>query len=407
MRRWFYPLCPQWILWLLGGFIFAAVCSAQTELAQIPSTHGDWLTFSFYPGRKVYELRPFNIPRYKILANDAGQLKIFIRGIFLQDDEPRESRINMGPVTRLQVRPQPGGMLLIADWEQPPIVEHTRRSIRFMFDEARPSTLIGPTSNVADSSMEEASVLRPGDQLVIFVFWETGSMRRDEVTVESDKTIQYRELGKMTVAGLPLGLLRQHLEQRLQPYLRRFSVAIHHRRHPVPYITVVGELRRIAAAGEYKWHPKLKLIQLLRRLGGWGSQADLNRIALYRIVESDYERHIVNLETLLAQDLDLNLSAGDVVYLPAKQQSSEATEVAVFGMVNSPGLQPFRSGQSLADVIRTAGGSTIPDHTGLRVSVLRQDGQRLSFTYSQSLQDETLTLKEGDVVYVHTYVPRK
>ena len=131
---------------------------------------------------------------------------------------------------------------------------------------------------------------------------------------------------------------------------------------PVPVVRVAGQVR---AEGEYPLEPGMRISDLLRAGGGlseaaYATDAELTR---YAIVNGEYretELLNVNMAALLRGDTAADLVLTPYDYLSIKEVSRwrGSESVTLRGEVVFPGKYPIRRGETLASVMRRAGGLT-------------------------------------------------
>ena len=402
MKRWTQQLILLLGVWVCCLTLGVALSHARVPVGDFISTQGQRLTLVFYPDSNVYELTPFSRPRYDILSNAQGEAQLLIRGFYTQMEEPQTLAVNVGPIEEIGLMSDSRGTRLQAKSTCMLVIEHTRESIRFLT-----GSPIAQRESVSPSYVPDTVVTRPtvgewlpGSHLSVYVFWETGSLRRDEVVVDGDGAISYQELGRFAIKASSLVQLQLQLQQGLSLYLRHFDVGVHSRQISGSIITVLGALQRPEAQGEYAWTSGIRAADLLDSLGGVHAEAE-QRVALYRMVDGEYERQWVDLGAFpnLAGE---GLRPSDILYVPKRRQRSE---IAVFGLVKRPGAQIVSEGTTFSKALETAGGTTATISNALSVSILRQDGESLEVAYNQLKGQRDLPLKHGDVVYLHTRVP--
>jgi len=122
-------------------------------------------------------------------------------------------------------------------------------------------------------------------------------------------------------------------------------------------VTLWGEIRR---PGKYDLPDQMTLADLLQVAGGFPSEANRDRVTVFRRAETDaLGRRTEGRYPLVPIDENrfghLFLVPGDSVYVPRL-----VGYVSVSGLVTHPGMVPYSGGRTVDDYIRMAGGFTDP-----------------------------------------------
>ncbi|MFQ5690470.1 MAG: SLBB domain-containing protein, partial [Gemmatimonadota bacterium] len=195
--------------------------------------------------------------------------------------------------------------------------------------------------------------LGPGDQVVLVL---TGGVEQAyQLTVTREGWVVIPDVGRVFVNGLTLEDLREALFNRLsQAYsgIRRgpgattfFDVSLGKLR--TNQVFVIGEVEAPAA---YNVSSLATALTALYWAGGPGVNGSFRDILVTRAGET----HRIDLyDYLLRGDAsqDLRLNQGDIVFVPPVRR-----RVAIDGAVMRPGLYELKADESLADLIRFAGG---------------------------------------------------
>lgn len=199
-------------------------------------------------------------------------------------------------------------------------------------------------------------VLGPGDQLVLVLTGEVELAQTLDVTREG--LVVVPRVGQMHVANLTLGQFETMLGQRLSAVLgpvgRSADAPIHYSvtvsRLRVNQVFVVGD---VAAPGSYQVSSAGTALTALYAAGGPTDDGSLRRVEVRRggAVVGTLDLY----DYLLRGDAsrDVRLRSGDVVFVPV-----HGPHVRVEGEVVRPAVYELRSGETVADVLRAAGGFT-------------------------------------------------
>jgi len=195
--------------------------------------------------------------------------------------------------------------------------------------------------------------LGPGDNLVLILTGEVEVAYSLQVTREG--FILIPEVGQVHVANLTLDQLRDVLYPRLGRVYSgvrrvnpttRFDVTVANVRANQVY--VVGE---VAQPGAYQISSLGTVLTALYAGGGVTERANMRRIEVQRLGKTVATLDLY--DYLLQGDTrsDIRLETGDVVFVPV-----HGTRVQVRGAVIRPAIYELKAGETLADLIESAGG---------------------------------------------------
>lgn len=117
---------------------------------------------------------------------------------------------------------------------------------------------------------------------------------------------------------------------------------------------------QVRAPGLYEWEPGTTLTDLIRRADGLGESAYISRAHIYREVQQDGRRRLI--QASLVTDStgrfidDLPLMDGDSVVVYSREDLRNAATVSIDGYVKHPDSYPLPEGMTLKDLILAAGG---------------------------------------------------
>jgi len=207
--------------------------------------------------------------------------------------------------------------------------------------------------------------LGPGDAVVLILTGEVELAYTLQVTREGFVLIP--QVGQVFVSNLTLDQLRGVLRARLgrvysglRDGTTHFDISVANVRANQVY--VVGEVNQ---PGAYQISALGTALTALYAAGGVTEQANMRRIEIQRLGKTAATLDLYGY--LLRGDTrsDIRLETGDVVFVPV-----HGTRVRVTGAVTRPAIYELNAGESLADLIRAAGGFR-PDAALQRVSVYR------------------------------------
>ncbi|MHC4458776.1 MAG: FG-GAP-like repeat-containing protein [Planctomycetota bacterium] len=286
----------------------------------------------------------------------------------------------------------------------------------------RQKPFVVPTGEAAVEASEENNVyttvsgfpeykLGPGDVIELTV-WQGTTANKEEVLVRPEGKISFGFVEDLYVSGLTPtqldGLLTEHFKEfvkqpRLDVVVKEFNSK---------FVTLTGAIGRgtqaggvTAGAGEYALKGKVSLLEMVSKIGGPTSDANLREVHVRR---KDGQSIALDLNRAIFQadpSQDIILEAGDLIFIPTL--SAEANRVYVFGEVKEPGLYTFTGNEiRVFDAISKAGGPTIfaTEESSKIVrgdvthpEIISVDIKRL---VEQGDQTQNVILASGDLVYV-------
>ncbi|MGE8398384.1 MAG: polysaccharide biosynthesis/export family protein [Burkholderiales bacterium] len=222
--------------------------------------------------------------------------------------------------------------------------------------------------------------------------------------VQSDGSLFYPYIGKITAAGKTPGELREELTTKLARYIESPQVDVTLLTYASQRVWVTGASRQPATVALTV--VPLTLGDAISQAGLDPTQADLSGVRLTR----DGTTYTIDLDRLGRSgggDTNVFLAAGDHIYVPYLDRK----EVFVVGEVNQPGALSFKTGDiSLSQALGRARGLLQTTSNGNAVYVIRGSND-LQNTPSQVFHLEArspaafavasqFSLQPGDVVFV-------
>ncbi|MCC7003749.1 MAG: SLBB domain-containing protein [Gemmatimonadaceae bacterium] len=258
-----------------------------------------------------------------------------------------------------------------------------------------------------DGPVDASYRLGPGDQLVLIITGDVELAHTLDVTREGFIVIP--QVGQIGVANLTLGELEDLLYVRLgRAYsgirrgagaTTRFSVSVSRLRSN--QVFVAGD---VVAPGSYRVTSAGTALTALYAAGGPTMQGSLRAVEVRRggTLVSTLDVY----DYLLRGDgaKDVRLRQGDVVFVPVHGRRAR-----IYGAVTRPAIYEVKAGESLADLVRAAGGLTA---TATRRRVVierilpaadREMGRERAVIEVPLAADGTvpaLAMEDGDVVHV-------
>jgi polysaccharide export outer membrane protein len=230
--------------------------------------------------------------------------------------------------------------------------------------------------------------LNPGDELVIGV---TGSVEASlRLVIDSEGRIFIPKIGSINVAGMRYGDLAEALSRRFSEQYKQatLSVSIGHLHGLTVYVTGFA-----VSPGAYTVSSLSTMVDAVLAAGGPTAGGSFRTIELRRNGQLVSDLDLYDLLLKGDNTHDAVLQNGDVLNI-----APAGPELAVTGSVNAEAIYEAKPGETLADVIRFAGGlNSLADDSRLIVARLGDldlaGSQKLTFA-----QARTFPAERGDIV---------
>ena len=237
-------------------------------------------------------------------------------------------------------------------------------------------------------------IIKPGDEIALTVW---GSVDADlRLTVDRSGLISVPRIGAITVAGLPYSELANAITRRAGQVFKSFQLT-----------ATIGQVRsiRVYVSG-YAKHPGsitvsglASVLNALMRAGGPSAAGSFRDIRLSRGGRQIATFDLYDLLLKGTRDADQLVQPDDVIFI-----GPVGAQAALIGSVNQQAVFELKPGETLADMIRMAGGFTaVADRT--RVTIERLADRNLGRVSELLLPaQENARLGTGDVVRAYSGV---
>lgn len=218
---------------------------------------------------------------------------------------------------------------------------------------------------VTDAPVPADYVVGAGDQLTILLY---GSQNKTlKLVVGRDGSVNFPELGPISVAGQTFNAVRSNLEARVSRQMIGVRASVTMGDIRSIRVFVLGEANR---PGSYSISGLGSVTTALFASGGVKPIGSLRDIQLKR--QGAVVRRIDLYDLLLRGDTsnDAKLLPGDVIFVPPV-----GSTVVVDGEVKRPAIYEIKGETSVAEVVQLAGGLT-PEADNTRVAMVRINEQR-------------------------------
>lgn len=206
-------------------------------------------------------------------------------------------------------------------------------------------TTFAPVVNVP---IDSNYTLGPGDQIYI-QGWGSLSINYT-ATVSSEGTIYIPQVGTFNVAGIKAGSLESYLKQKIGGVFKKFQVSATVNKIRSIQVNVSGYAE---APGTYTLSSLSNLSNAVFASGGPASNGSLRHIQLRRngIIVKDFDMYQIMLRG--DDSSDTRLLPGDIIYFAPK-----SNEIAIYDGVKIPAIYEAKKGETVADILKFAGGTS-------------------------------------------------
>jgi len=248
-------------------------------------------------------------------------------------------------------------------------------------------------------------IIGPGDEVEI-TFWEGMDSKVYMIPVRPNGTISTPFFEDFKIAGLTAVEADNILTQKMKRFMHNPRIDIRTVTFSSKKATVLGAIARLGSdrgAGTYYLTGRTRVLDLIARAGGPGTDADLKKI---EVIHKGVPRKINLYSAIFQGDLSQNLVVDhdDVIFIPKIEDTS--AKVYIFGEVESPGIYPLIGELSVLDAIAKAGGYS-KDARLDSIKVVRgdiSDPQIISCNLKDLIEKgefmENVYLLKNDLIYV-------
>ena len=249
-----------------------------------------------------------------------------------------------------------------------------------------------PNMNIATP---QDYVLGPGDQLVIDVFG--ASQKSYQLTVSPEGTVTVPDYGPITVSGMTVAAANSRVRSSLGSRYSSSSVKVSVGQTRTILVNVMGEVQ---SPGTYHLSAFASVFHALYAARGIRELGTLRNVKVLRggnlVTIVDIYEYILN--GRLAGNI--RLKDGDVI-----QVGTYDCLVNVTGNVKRPMYYEMRSNESVATLLKYAGGFT-GDAYRKSVRLVRKSGERYSVYNVDEFDQSSFRVADGDAVKVDAMLDR-
>jgi len=248
----------------------------------------------------------------------------------------------------------------------------------------------------ADASpVGEHYLLGPGDTLSI-TLWGAVNASHD-LTVDRNGEITIPQVGAVKVWGLSYDKARGVVHRAVSRYFKNFEMNLTLGRLRSIQVYLVGE---VELPGSYQVSSQATVLHALAAGGGPTKNGSLRAIRLTRKGSPPQEIDLYDMFLTGDRSGDLRLQDGDTLFVPVL-----GAVVAIAGEVKRPAIYEMKGTQTLADVVRMAGGVSASGYTGrMQIERFQGNSSRVVLDYRQEKGAESvpsgIEVKDRDMVKV-------
>ena len=249
-----------------------------------------------------------------------------------------------------------------------------------------------PNSNIPTP---QDYVLGPGDVLVIDIYG--ASQKAMSLTVSPEGTIRVPEVGPVSVSGLTVAAAQSRLRATLGSRYQSSNLKLSVSQHRTIMINVMGAVRR---PGTYHLSAFATVFYAMYRAGGISQLGTLRNIKVIR--GGRVISHVEMYDCILTGKMtgNIRLHDDDVI-----QVDPYENVVGISGNVKRPMFYEMKTGESVATLLKYAGGFTSGAHKS-SIRLQRQSGERYEVHNIDEFEFSTFKLEDGDVLSVDGMINR-
>lgn len=250
-------------------------------------------------------------------------------------------------------------------------------------------TTFAPATNIPIPS---EYIIGPGDVVIVQLYGKENAIY--ELKVNGEGSLQFPEVGPMSVAGLSFDDLKKLINETISQKMIGVNSSITMGSLRSIQVFVLGEAYR---PGSYTVSSLSTMTNALFVSGGVTKIGSLRNVQLKRNGKTVQELDLYDLLLEGDTSADSRLMPGDVLFIPPIGKT-----VGVSGEVRRPAIYEIKKEHSLGEVVALAGG-VLPTayQKATRVDRINSRGDRTLLNVDlSSRQGNAITIMDGDVVQV-------
>jgi protein involved in polysaccharide export with SLBB domain len=240
-------------------------------------------------------------------------------------------------------------------------------------------------------------VMGPDDEVRVSVWGQVNFNANLRVSREGD--IFLPQIGSVHIAGLQFSDVGQKIRVAVGQIYRNFDLRVELGQIRAIQVYVTGVARR---PGVYTISSLSSLVDALFASGGPSIQGSMRRIELRRTGKTISQFDLYDLLVRGESLNDAKLLSGDVIFIPPVGQ-----QVAILGSVRRAAIYELRPGDTIADLIKEAGGtSAIASEARVSLERIVDHESRNSIEIALDSAGQATKMEGGDILRVFSIVPQ-
>ena len=238
-------------------------------------------------------------------------------------------------------------------------------------------------------------VLGPGDVLVVDIYG--ASQKAMSLTVSHEGTVRIPDVGPVSVSGLTVSAAQARLRATLGARYQSSNLKVSVSQRRTIMINIMGSVVR---PGTYHLSSYATVFYALYRAGGISQLGTLRNIKVVR--GGRVISHVDMYDFILTGKMtgNVRLHDDDVI-----QVDPYENVVGISGNVKRPMFYEMKAGESVATLLKYAGGFTSGAHKS-SIRLQRQSGERYEIHNIDEFDFSTFKLEDGDVLSVDGMINR-
>jgi protein involved in polysaccharide export with SLBB domain len=240
-------------------------------------------------------------------------------------------------------------------------------------------------------------VMGPDDEVRVSVWGQVNFNANLKVSRGGD--IFLPQIGAVHIAGLQFSDVEQKIRVAVGQIYRNFDLRVDLGQIRAIQVYVTGVARR---PGVYTISSLSSLVDALFESGGPSIQGSMRRIELRRAGKTISQFDLYDLLVRGESLNDAKLLSGDVIFIPPVGQ-----QVAILGSVRRAAIYELRPGDTVADVIKEAGGtSAIASEARVSLERIVDHESRNSIEIALDSAGQATKMEGGDILRVFSIIPQ-
>lgn len=251
-----------------------------------------------------------------------------------------------------------------------------------------------PNENAATP---EDYILGPGDALLVEIWGESEASYNLAITAEGKVSIP--QVGSISVSGLSIKDATTKLRSHLSKYIAGLRGS-----HPTSWMSLtlsairtiqISVLGEVNIPGTYRLSAFTTVLNALYKAGGITSIGSMRDVKVIRGGEEFASVDIYSVLFGTAPNVNVPLREGDIILVPPYQALA-----SIDGGVKRPMFYELKPGETVADLVRYAGGFT-GDAIDASVNLSRREGARQRIYTVKNAELSSFKIEDNDSTFVY------